>query len=192
MPKNKASNSKQLSTRQITLNRSPDMKHIPTLILAAIAAGTFITSCGPKAASGPAPSIIESQSLIGLWQKQREVTVEDESGVTLTALERTNLYKCILADGNFFLFRAETDSLTGLPTSRIEMYGTYALEGDTVCHETITNHCSLPELTGIESEVHYKLTDPKTLSLHYNLEVPDGSAGSSVWNPELWTRVKTN
>lgn len=169
------------------------MRHLLSLCATAMAAGCFLSSCSASSAdpATPAPSIIESQSIVGLWQKTQEVTVEDEGGTEATINQTTNLFKCILPDGNFILFRAYTDTLTGIPTSRIEMYGTYALQGDTLCQEVITNHCVLPELTGLTSEVHFSLPDPQSMSLYYNLETPDGSAGSSEWFPEKWVRVAT-
>lgn len=164
---------------------------IPVLAVMCIAAFSILYSCAPSAPKeATSSSIVESDNIVGLWQKQREAFVEDESGNSLTVIQSTNLYKLINADGSFVLFRAYTDSVSGVNTSRIEMYGNYQLASDTLCQEQIVSHCLRPELSGASSQVHYQVLDGNMMSVYYNIQ-NDGSAGSNEWTPETWRRVST-
>jgi len=171
------------------------MKNTITLSALALMAGmtslsVFSSCCEEKKAATPPSSIIESTDLVGMWQKEAEVAVEDEDGNTYSLIQATNLYKCILPDGTFFLFRASTDSLNN-NISQIELYGTYVVSADTLCTEVITCHCIDPSLTGITSDVHYNMPEKDVLNVWYNLQNSDGTSGSSEWTPEVWRRVSS-
>lgn len=149
----------------------------------------FLSSCYNAPQETSKQNIVESNSMIGLWQKQKEVPVEVD-GVQMTIMENTNLYKCVLGDGTFFLFRAYTDSL-GHEQSQVELYGTYLLTADTLCTEVITTHCLRPALSGITSDLHYELPSRDLLNVWYNLKDDDGTSGSNEWIPEVWKRVNS-
>lgn len=172
-----------------------DMKNtttLQTLFLATAAVGLCgITSCceEPKAET-PSINIIESTEYVGLWQKEAEIIVTDDEGNEIPTIQATNLYKCILPDGTFFLFRAYTNGEEA-NVSQIELYGTYQLSADTLCTEVITCHCINPALTGITSELHYSMPGKDQMNVWYNLLTADGSSGSNEWTPETWRRVSS-
>jgi hypothetical protein len=165
---------------------------LPVLAFAGCMATTnFCTSCAPQTETTTAESsIIESTSLVGLWQKEGEVTIDDGEGNELTVIQPTNLYKCILPDGNFFLFRAYTNG-EQKNVSQIELYGTYTLTSDSVYTEVITCHCINPALSGVKSDLHYNMAEKDLVNVWYNLQLSDGSTGSSEWTPEVWHRVSS-
>lgn len=171
------------------------MKNTITFSVFALMAGVtslnlFSSCCEEKKIETPQSSIIESTDLIGIWQKEAEVVTEDEEGNEFSLIQTTNLYKCILADGSFFLFRAYTDSLNN-NISQVELYGTYTLSADTLCSEFILCHCTNPSLTGIASDLHYNMPEKDVLNVWYNLKNSDGTSGSNEWTPEVWRRVSS-
>lgn len=171
------------------------MKNTITISALAIMAGVtslnlFSSCCEEKKAETHPFSIIESTDLVGIWQKEAEMTISDEDGNEFSLIQATNLYKCILGDGSFFLFRAYTDSLNN-NVSQVELYGTYTLSADTLCSEIITCHCTNPSLTGIASDLHYNMPEKDVLNVWYNLKNSDGTSGSNEWTPEVWRRVNS-
>lgn len=168
------------------------MKNANTFKMSALLTGLLVlgslSACCEKPASTPPQNIVESTTIVGLWQKQKEVAVEDVDGNQLTALEGTDLYKCVAPDGTFFLFRAATDA-EGRERSRVELYGTYVVSSDSVCTEVITTHCLRPTLSGITSELHFVQPSSNELNVWYNLKSDDGTSGSNEWVPEIWHRV---
>lgn len=168
------------------------MKKSVTLCALAIsvaALGVFSSCTQPAAESVPAQNIVESTDIVGLWQKYSEVEVEDMDGNSSTILRPYNLYKCILPDGNFFLFRANPGQDSTEVLTHIELYGTYETSADTLCTEMIVNHCSEPELSGRTSDIHYNMPDVNSMNVWYNIKNADGSTGSNEWTPEIWKRV---
>lgn len=152
----------------------------------------MFTSCGggQDNTTEPAPSIIESNSLVGLWQKEGEVTIDDGEGNEVTVIQPTNLYKCILPDGNFFLFRAYTNA-NQQNVSQIELYGTYSDVSDSTYTEVITTHCTMPNLSGVSSELRYNMPSNNMLNVYYILQTEDGGSVSNEWTPEVWHRVSS-
>lgn len=152
-----------------------------------------LTGCAPAPAeSAPAVNIIESTEWVGVWQKYVEVDETDEDGNTLSSLQPTNLFKIILADGNYFLFRATPNGMERSVDSRIEVYGTYTLTEEGKAVEVIVTNCAKPELSGVTSDVNYSMPDKDHMNVYYNLRGSDGTPGSSEYVPELWQRVPTN
>ncbi len=162
---------------------------------AALLVGMFSSCCQQEcskegASAGPSSPIIESSSYIGLWQKYQETIVEDpETEMVIKSVAPTNLFKCILPDGNYFLYRAYTDAESNQVVSTIEVYGTYKMQGDSAIVEHILTNCSVPELSNIDSDVIYKMSDKDNMDVYYKLRNADGTPGSSEYEPEHWQRV---
>jgi hypothetical protein len=173
-----------------------DMKNanlLPYLAFAGcLAIAPLFTACGGQATTQDVtnPSIIESTNLVGLWQKEGEVTIDDGEGNEVTVIQPTNLYKCILPDGNFFLFRAYSNA-NQQNISQIELYGTYSGVSDSTYTEVITTHCTMPSLSGVSSELRYNMPNNNLLNVYYILQTEDGSSVSNEWTPEVWHRVSS-
>ena len=187
------------------MNHLNPKKHIvmkatnPFWSLAAVAclwSAASLTGCtvaSTENAAAPAANIIESTEWVGVWQKYVEVDEADEDGnVVSTSIQPTNLFKVILADGNYFLFRATPNGHERSVDSRIEVYGTYRLTEAGKAEEYIMTNCAKPELSGISSDVNYSMPDKDHMNVYYSLHSSDGTAGSSEYVPELWYRVATN
>lgn len=166
------------------------------LCCCALLAAAALSGCTEAKVNQPAnasgANIIESKGWVGVWQKYVEIESTDDDGNTLTSIQPTNLFKVILADGNYFLFRATPNGMERSVDSRIEVYGTYRLLEEGKAVENIVTNCAKPELSGIASDVNYSMPDKDHINVYYNLHVSDGSAGSSEYVPELWQRVPTN
>lgn len=152
---------------------------------------SICASCKEEKKPAVAPAnLVESSSIVGIWQRmQPSEYVDEETGLTISTLTPRSRYKCIMSDGTYFLLDAKNDRNGELKTNIIH-YGSYTLKGDTLEIEHIENCPTQPVLNGHDSFVRYELSDVNTLSLYYRFGVSDGSAGSSVWTPEIWKRVR--
>ena len=134
-------------------------------------------------------NLVESNTMVGLWQQMRSVEIVDEaSGETITLLKARLRYKCIMTDGTYYLLDVKVDT-EGVATNTILHYGTYELQGDDVMLEHIVNCSTDPKLAGVTSTVRYTLTDVNTISLYYNFGEGGTEEGANEWVPETWKRV---
>ena len=162
------------------------------LLIAGILIGKYCCcgTCQEQTAAPVSENIVESQTITGLWQKQRTVEiVDEESGESLEGMEATNLYKCIMSDGTYILFRAKTDATGLVGTSSIEHFGSYALTEDGLCIETIAVCLPNPALNGTESQVKYQILGDKNEVMQVSYNLNTGEEGSNEWQPETWHRV---
>lgn len=163
-------------------------------VAACLGGAVALSGCNPAAekpaAEDAGVNIIESTGWAGIWQKYVEIPNPDEDGIP--EYQPTNLFKVILANGTYFLFRATPNGMEKSVDSRIEVYGTYRVIEEGKVVENIVTNCVKPELSGIASDVNYTMPDKDHLNVNYNLRNSDGSAGSSEYVPELWQRVSTN
>jgi len=175
------------------------MKHLFSFFFVALLGASLFPACKPQQEPEScnkvenAQNLVESSSIVGLWQQMRSVEVTDESlDATAVLLTPRPRYKCIMADGSYYLLDVKVDA-DGVPSNTILHYGTYELQGDSIMLEHIVNCSTDPNLAGVTSTVRYSLTDVNTLSIYYNFGLEGGSEdGANEWMPETWKRVGMN
>ena len=119
---------------------------------------------------------------------QIDETIDDETGITFTSQVPRSRYKCIMADGSYYLLNVGTGD-NGEVRTKILHYGTYTIEGDTLQIEHIETCSDVPALNGHDSYVRYNMPDSNTITLYYKFGVATGLPGSNEWNQEVWKRV---
>ena len=172
------------------------MKNIFSFWLVALFFAALYISCTAPTTEEQVAShdthMMESTSLVGLWQQMQLSTDEDaETGMVLSAETPKPKFKCIMADGSYFLMEVSVRE-DGTVDPRILHYGTYTTEGDSIQIEHIEICVDVPALNGQNCTIRYNLASPDMLNLYYKLGVETGTPGSSEWNPEIWKRVKLN
>ena len=171
------------------------MKTFFSFWMVALSVAVLCLSCTPPASQQTMSQdthMIGSTGLVGLWQQMQLTTDEDEeTGTVLSAETPKPKFKCIMADGTYFLMEVSTrEDGSVIPT--ILHYGTYTTEGDSLEIEHIEVYKDVPALNGQKSYVRYNMASPDLINLFYKFGVETGSPGSSEWNPEIWKRVKLN
>ncbi len=167
------------------------MKHL--FIFAAFTLGAMIlqTSCSEPVPQ-PSPEqkhLVESTTIVGLWQQMKtNEVVDEETGADIVQQIPRARYKCIMADGTYFLLDAEP-SEDGSEHSTIIHYGRYSIVGDSLEIEHIEVCPTVPSLNGHDSHVRYSLPDNNTMTLYYKFALEEGIPGSTEWTPEFWKRV---
>ena len=166
-------------------------KFAPLFSMMVVAAA--LGSCANQASEEKGSSknhVMESNTLVGLWQQMDINEVLDEEGnVTFQTQVPRSKYKCIMPNGTYFLMEVEPESGAAGALTKILHYGSYTLEGDTLQIEHIESCFDVPELNGHDSYVRYNLPDDETLTLYYKFGVETSHPGSSEWNQEVWRRV---
>lgn len=143
----------------------------------------------------PEPEVVEykhmaeSITIVGLWQQMKTTEiVDEETGQEIVQQIPRPRYKCIMADGTYYLLDV-TLGEDGSGKTTIIHYGNYSLQGDSLQIEHIELCPSVPGLSGHDSHVRYSLPDASTMSLYYKFALEEGIPGSSEWTPEIWKRV---
>ena len=177
------------------------MKQLLSFFFAALFGAGLMSSCTPKQPAetaedstvGNTRNLVESNSMVGLWQQVRTTEVVDEaSEMAVPIMKLRPRYKCIMPDGTYYLLDVKVDS-DGVATSTILHYGTYEFQDSDVMLEHIVNCSTDPNLAGITSTVRYTLVDVNTISIYYNFGLEGGSEeGANEWVPETWKRVGMN
>jgi len=169
------------------------MKQIYSLFSLSLLAA-FMTSscCGGEEPAAPTEQkhLVESTSIVGLWQQMKVTEIIDEAtGEEIEQQTPRPRYKCIMADGTYYLLNVELGE-DGSGRSTIIHYGSYSIVGDSLEIEHIEVCPSVPNLNGHDSHVRYSLPDNNTMSLYYKFALEEGIPGSTEWNPEIWKRVQ--
>jgi len=167
------------------------MKQMSFLLGVAVMATAFTTSCcnQPQPVPAPQKSLVESTSIVGLWQQMKtNEVIDEETGMEIVQQKPRPRYKCIMADGTYYLLDVELGE-DGSGRSTIIHYGTYSIEGDSLEIEHIEVCPTVPNLNGHDSHVRFNLLDANTMSLYYKFALEEGIPGSTEWTPEIWKRV---
>lgn len=168
------------------------MKQIISLCTFAIVAMFLQTSCieGPAQPTIEKKPLVESTSIVGLWQQMKTTEIiDEETGMEIEQQMPRPRYKCIMSDGTYFLLNVELGE-DGSGHSTIIHYGRYTTVGDSLEIEHVDVCPTVPGLSGHDSHVRYTLPDNNTMTLYYKFALEEGIPGSTEWTPEVWKRVK--
>lgn len=119
--------------------------------------------------------LIESKSLVGIWQMQGMRNTEDGK----TQLVRLGNYKVLNKDGTFYAFAITNNDLT----TNVSICGSFKITSDSTYTESVIAHYTSPEMNNSESKMRYKFIDKDTLVLEYY------NNAIKRWIPEVWVRV---
>ena len=121
-----------------------------------------------------------SQGLHGIWNLS-EVLRPNGNSVKV----RPGTFKIINKDGTVYtLFAGLRHNDIEILPPHIGFYGTYQEVTDSTFTETTVQNFQSPGVSGVKTELKYKLIDSNTLHSFYR---PEGSDGS--WMGEVWKRV---
>ena len=119
--------------------------------------------------------LIESKSLVGIWQQAR-VTQSRDGNVKIV---KATVYKVLNADKSFYCISITNNDLT----TNVSICGSFKITSDSTYTESVTRHYTSPSMDNSESQMRFKLLDENTLLMQYYNEA------NKVWIPEIWVRV---